>query len=150
MGKINYSRVFVGGLLAFVVILIGESILNGFIVRDDWMSWTEAHSLPPGDSVGMGIMYVVMNLLLGMVVVLQYALMRPRCGAGPKTAVQAGLFVWFLAWFLCFGSLGISLGVPASLILITLIWGLVELILAALAGGWAYKEGETPAPVAGP
>ncbi|MGA7303947.1 MAG: hypothetical protein WBW88_03695 [Rhodothermales bacterium] len=145
MGKINYGRVLLGGLLAGVVITIGEFILNTYIVADQWMAFTEQHSLPSPDSAGMAVLFIVINFLVAIVIVLQYALMRPRCGAGPKTAVQAGLFVWFLAWVLCFGGIGISLALPSGLILTTTIWGLVELVLAALAGGWVYKEEEAQA-----
>ena len=41
--------------------------------------------------------------------------------------------------------MGLSFGIPTNLILITMVWGIVEVGLAGLAGGWAYKEDEIPA-----
>lgn len=139
MTKINYGRVIIGGLLAGVVIAIGETILNLVVVHDQWTMFMEQHSLP-AESTGIDTMWFLWNFLAGLAIVLLYALMRPRCGAGPKTAAWAGLYVWFLMWFMSFGAVGLSFGMPSSLILTGVIWGLVEVILASLAGGWAYKE----------
>ena len=43
--------------------------------------------------------FVFFAFLLGIVTVWLYAAIRPRFGAGAKTAVIAGLFVWFFAYF---------------------------------------------------
>ena len=139
MGKINFGRVLIGGLLAGVVVTIGEFILNGLILAEQWQAYVEAHALP-GESASMMIIFVVLNFVIGLSVVLLYALIRPRCGAGPKTAFLAGLYVWLLLWIVGFGSMGTAFGVPSNLMLITVVWGLVEVCLAALAGGWAYQE----------
>ncbi|HEY5565436.1 MAG TPA: hypothetical protein VIL33_07590 [Rhodothermia bacterium] len=139
MGNINYGRVIIGGLLAGVILTIGETILNLFVVQDQWKMFMEQRNLPT-ESTGINIMWFLWNFVLGLVLVLLYALIRPRCGAGAKTAAWTGVFVWFLVWFMCFGAIGLSFAMPASLILTSLIWGLPEVVLAALAGGWAYKE----------
>ena len=146
MGKINYGRVLIGGLLAGVVLIVGELILNGLVVEEAWRAFMEQHGFPE-ETTGVMVLYFVTTILFGIAIVLQYALMRPRCGPGPKTAVSAGLMIWFVAWLLGFGGMGISMGIPTWLVLVSLAWGLVEVVLAALAGGWAYKEEEAPAPV---
>ncbi|HEX9659728.1 MAG TPA: hypothetical protein VGA18_05475 [Rhodothermales bacterium] len=139
MSKINYGRVIIGGLLAGVILTIGESILNLVVVQDQWQMFMEQRNLP-AESTGINIMWLLWNFVIGLALVLLYALVRPRCGPGAKTAAWTGVFVWFLVWFMCFGAIGLSFGMPSSLILTTLIWGLPEVVLAALAGGWAYKE----------
>ena len=59
--------------------------------------------------------------------------------AGAKTAVIAGLVVWFVTMMAAFADvvLGIT---PANLLVIGGAWSLVETIVAAVAGAWVYKE----------
>jgi hypothetical protein len=94
----------------------------------------------PSESVWMMVMYIVLNFAIGLAIVWLYAAIRPRFGPGPRTAVMAGFFVWFVAWFLGFGSASMSFLIPAALVVPSLIWGVIELCVAALAGGWAYRE----------
>jgi hypothetical protein len=139
MNKLNLGRVLLGGLLAGIILVAGESILNMFVIADDWAAFAEQRGLPEEGS-GMIVMYVVMNFLIGILLALLYAMIRPRFGEGPKTAILAGVFVWTLLWLIGFGSSVVWLGVPSNIIVISMVWGLVEVVLAALGGGWAYKE----------
>jgi hypothetical protein len=71
---------------------------------------------------------------------LAYAAIRPRFGAGPRTALIASVFVWLLvsAWA---NLTSLALGLfPARLIAITMAWQALEIPLATLAGAWAYRE----------
>lgn len=139
MGSINMGRVVIGGLLAGLVLNISETILNLFVVNRDTESALLAMNLPlvGGPAIGG---FVVMAFLLGIMTVWLYAAIRPRFGAGMKTAVCAGLVVWFFAYL--YNGVGMALMhvFPPRLLGITLVWGLVEIVLAAIAGGWAYKE----------
>jgi len=139
MGKINYGRVILGGLLAGAVITIGELILNGLFVGDQWRAFLEEHNAS-ADSPGAMAMYVVMNFIVGLAIVWLYAAVRPRFGEGPKTAIIAGVFVWLVLWVLGIAGMGVSFEIPAGLVAISLTWGLVEIVLAALTGGWVYNE----------
>ena len=139
MGKINIGRVIVGGLLAGVVINIGESLLNAVILMEQWEAALKALNKPPmsGSTIAL---YVVMGFGLGIVAVWLYAAIRPRMGAGPKTAVCAGLTVWALAYlYPNVGLLPIDL-FPTSLLLWSVAWGLGEIVIASVAGAWLYKE----------
>ena len=92
MSRINSSRVVLGGLTAGLVLCAGEFILSKPLLGGMWSAVTEARNLPP---VGLGRIpvFVLMNLVLGIVLVYLYAAIRPRYGAGPKTALRAGLLV---------------------------------------------------------
>ena len=139
MGRINISRVILGGLLAGLVVNIGETILNVVVVADDMNAALTARNLP---AVGTGAIvgFVVFAFLLGIVTVWLYAAIRPRFGAGVGTAVMAGLAVWFLAYF--YGGVGLVLMgfFPGGLASFALAWGAVEIVIAAIAGAWAYHE----------
>lgn len=139
MGKINLARVITGGLLAGLVINIGEFILNAVILAKDIEEALRSLDREPFGGSAIAL-FVALGFFLGVIMVWLYAAIRPRCGAGPKTAICAGLVVWSLAYF--YFSVGqLPFGIfPVRLLIIGTVWGLVELPLAAIAGAWLYKE----------
>ncbi len=139
MEKINTKMVLLGGLLAGLVLNIGEFILNEPILGDAWMEWAKSMNLPEmGGNVI--IFYVIWSFLTGIALVWLYAAIRPRFGAGVRTAVIAGLFIWVTMWVLGFGSMLIQGVFPNDLIVTSIVWGLFEVPLAAVAGAYFYKE----------
>lgn len=137
--KINFGRVLLGGLLAGLVLNIGEFLFNDVLFGAQMKDWLGKHNLhePAGSFVAIAI---GLTFVLGVVMVLLYAMIRPRCGAGPKTAIVAALLMWFGICVYCGIINGIVLEAPTNALLIGVGWGLVEYILGALAGAWLYKE----------
>ncbi|MFN2387170.1 MAG: hypothetical protein ABR576_12960 [Thermoanaerobaculia bacterium] len=140
MGRINWGRVLLGGLVAGLVINLGEFVLNGILLRDDFATVMQDLGLDPeGASIAVWVFYA---FLFGITAVWMYAAIRPRFGAGPKTAVLAGLTVWFIQTFFSTVAM-LNMGLfPRSMLLLGLIWGLVEIVLATLLGASLYKESE--------
>ena len=133
------GRVVAGGLVAGLIINVGETILNVPLAGEDLAQALEARNLPP---VGGGAIayFVVMCFLLGILMVWTYAAVRPRLGAGPKTAVIVALLAWFmtLVWS---GGAQVAMGImPMGLTLFGLAWGLVEFVIASIAGARLYRE----------
>ena len=62
--------------------------------------------------------------------------MRPRFGAGPRTAIQAGAAVWLMAYAMM-AFLHIF---PLGLLVMIAVVRLVEVLIAATAGAYFYKE----------
>jgi hypothetical protein len=84
--------------------------------------------------------FVIMGFALGIAAVWTYAAIRPRFGAGARTAVCAGLLVWFFSYlYNVVGLIPLEL-FPTSMLTIAIAWGLVEVPLATVAGAWLYKE----------
>ena len=139
MKGINVARVVLGGLLAGLVINVGESLFNGVLFADDLQAAMARLNLPPVGGGAIAV-FVVMGFAIGIATVWLYAAIRPRFGAGVSTALCAGSAVWFLAYL--FPSVGYAVMgfMPTRLIVIGLVWGLVEVLLAAVAGAWLYKE----------
>lgn len=138
-GQINTGRVLLGGLVAGVVINASETVLNMFVVATSMEDALKARNLPPVSNASITV-WIILSFLVGIVTVWLYAAIRPRFGPGPGTAVMAALAVFFLAYV--YQSMGTAaMGFfPANLMYITLGWGLVELVLASLAGAWVYRE----------
>lgn len=139
MGKINFARVLIGGLVTGLILNIGEWILNGMILAKEMKDFFQKCGFPePGTN--FLIIAVSITFVLGIVLVLGYAAIRPRFGPGPKTAIIAALLAWF-GVYLYQNLIGFGLGiVPAKAVVIALAWGLVEYIVATLVGAAIYQE----------
>ena len=138
MGKINWVRVILGGLVAGVIINIFESVLNGVILAKDMQAAISALGREMGGSqLGM---FIVWGFLVGIFAIWLYAAIRPRFGAGWKTAALAGAAVWVLGYLLAAVTpLALHL-FPRRLLAIGLAVGLVEVIVGTIAGAWLYRE----------
>jgi len=139
MGNINTGRVVLGGLLAGLVLNIGEVVLNDFVMGAYMKDFLARHNFAE-PSTNFIIIAVGLTFVMGIVLVLGYACIRTRLGPGPKTAIIAGLFGWFGAYFYAGTIDHVIFGTPTGTIATILAFGLVLYILAALAGAWVYKE----------
>ncbi len=140
MGKINWGRVFLGGLafcVVFNVLLIPALIVYlGPEVYEAWKALGVQYRPTPG-LAGFSFAF---TYVFGVVAVWLYAAIRPRYGAGPKTAVGAGLALWLIGNFfpmIFFGVLGLF---SAPFVVMNTVTYLVVMVLATVAGAWLYKE----------
>ena len=139
MGHINFGRVVLGGLLAGLVINISESVLNGVVLGEEMNAMMAAMNKPPINGSMIGL-FVLLGFGLGVVLIWLYAAIRPRLGPGIHTAICAGLTVWGLAYLYPNLFAFIIELFPRRVLAIQTVWGLVELIVAATAGAWLYRE----------
>ena len=139
MNNINFGRVILGGLVTGLILNIGEYLLNEVVFAAQMREFFERLRITP--PAGTFIATAVgITFLLGIVIVWLYAMIRPRFGPGPKTAIIAAFVVWFCVYFYC-GILNAALfSLPATFVLMGMVWGIVEYSLAAVAGAWLYKE----------
>lgn len=139
MNKINFGRVLLGGLVAGAIFNLGEWLLNGVVLRSQMEEFFKRCGFPqPGTK--FLVIAVAITFVLGIVLVLGYAGIRPRFGPGPKTAILAGLFAWFgVVVFNNIIAAGLGM-ITTNMLAIVLGWELVEYLLAALVGAALYKE----------
>jgi hypothetical protein len=144
MSQINMGRVIGGGLLAGLLMNISEFVLHAVVLAEDgqrlMQDWN-ARGFHIKEDPNMLMILVGITFVLGILAVWTYAAIRPRFGAGPKTAVCAGLAVWAMAYL--YAGVYLYAGIviyPAKLTWLPVAWGLVELPVATLAGAWLYKE----------
>ena len=133
MSRVNMARVLLGGLAAGVLINIGEFLLNEVVLGDEIRATMAGFNLPePGG--GAIALFLFLGVGVGITAVWLYAAIRPRYGAGAKTALCAGSAVWFLACAypgVAFAALGFF---PVGDTVVVLIWQLVEVSLGTLVG----------------
>jgi hypothetical protein len=139
MGRINKGRVIVGGLLAGLLVNISEFVLNTFVIGQDMEAAMKAMNRPPVDN-SMILWFVVLGFLIGIATVWTYAAIRPRFGPGVTTAVYAALAVWFMASAYPTAFMMVMQVFPRKAMAIGVVWGLVEILVAGVAGAWAYTE----------
>ena len=138
MGKINVARVILGGLLAGLIINVSEFVLNSFVIADEMAALMQRLDLPAVATSQVGI-FLLLTFVLGIIMIFMYAGLRPRFGAGPKTAVIAAVTLWLVGMFPA--AVDAIIGVTtANLLVVAGIWSLVEMIVAGIAGASVYKE----------
>jgi len=142
MGKINMSRVLLGGLVAGIIIDVFEGVLNGLVLAKQWSDYMATLGKAGAFSVNQLVWFNVIGLAYGIMAVRLYAAIRPRFGAGPATAARAAVAVWGLGYLLPSLTYLVAGLAPARLTLIALAVELVEMIVATMAGAALYKETE--------
>ena len=84
--------------------------------------------------------FIVNGFLTGIAAIWLYAAARPRFGPGAKTAALTGLGFWVMGYALpAIGWAAMHL-FPHRLVGIGTAVGLVEIIVASIAGAALYKE----------
>ena len=140
MGKINVGRLILGGIVAGIAIDLLDYFVDGM-----WLGqrWADAMALlgKPAFSQIQIILFNVIGLLTGIVAIWVYAAIRPRFGAGVKTAIVAGLAVWVLSILLPnVAFMYVAHLFSNHLTLYTTLGGLVEVVFGTVAGASVYKE----------
>jgi len=144
MGKLNWGRVVVGGMLTGIVLITFSAIYTTL-----FSGLNGLHRAIPTFYASAGIAGVIFFLaaflILGIVMIWWYAAIRPLFGPGPQTAAIAAVAVWVTAIWL--GVVGfvlksLAMGEPYSLPTgPTLpILCLVIMIGSTVAGASVYKE----------
>jgi hypothetical protein len=138
MGKINLSRVILGGILAGVIVNISEFLLHNVVLREEHEEALKAlgKTMPVGGSATT--IWILWGFAWGIAAVWLYAAIRPRFGAGAGTAARAGVAAWFFNCLLPAVAM-MNMGLLAFGTL-EVVWNLVQAIVATVAGAWLYKE----------
>ncbi len=135
MSNINYGRVLIGGVVAGVVLLVFD-LLSMNVLGIDMDAWAAEHSLqmPPVWT------WVILDVLFGVMIVWLYAAIRPRFGAGVRTAGITAAWVWLFFTLVYGGLAAMGLYTQADFVKLAA-WGVLTVAAATYAGAWLYREG---------
>jgi hypothetical protein len=139
MSKINLGRVLAGGVIAGIIINASEYVLNGIVMAPEWTSIMKSLNRPDFSPQAI-IWFNIIGFVTGIAAVWTYAALRPRFGAGPRTAVIAALLTWVTAYVLADAAPVASGMFPLHPIAVMLAVEIVEIIVATVAGAWLYRE----------
>ena len=139
---IQVQRLLLGGFAAGLVLFFITGVVNGALLSAELQAWSQGlGSLlhPPAAPVPM-LLWTLMSFIYGFSGVWLYAGIRPRFGAGPKTALASGLLLWTVSKFATALDL-IALGImPGTIIGGELLGSLIATLAAIFVGAWLYKE----------
>ena len=139
---INMGRVVAGGLVAGIVMNVSGFLVQGMLLgkRMEEEMVAVAPTLQ-GKGMGPGAMTgrVLTQFAVGVLLVWLYAAMRPRFGAGPKTAMLAAFAIWVCGFLFYLDWLYLGM-MSTGLYAIVAIAMAITLAIAAWVGGMIYKE----------
>jgi hypothetical protein len=119
------------GALAGLVIVGGEALLNGWILLEAWSQSLTRLELPEPSPV-LVLAGFAKLFLLGFVVVWLYDAFAVRHGEGIGAALRSAAVVAGLVWVWVMLGLLMAGYVSWKIAWVTMLWGIVELPLAAM------------------
>jgi 1,4-dihydroxy-2-naphthoate octaprenyltransferase len=139
--KVNFQRVFVGGILGGVVWSLWSMIINTALLAKKYAAAQAAGEFLSQPRYPLFLLwYILILIVLSMGLAWLYAVSRAALGPGPLSAMKVGLVVGLI------GSVPTSFAQSAwapfsrYFPLGWLLEGLVGCILATLFAGWYYRE----------
>ena len=143
----NASRIMLGGLLAGLVLNVGEAALHGGVLAGPTSTAMAALGRNDASSAAGLTALIGITFIQGVLGVWLYAMLSQQGLARVPAAMSAGLTVWVLSAVYA----GIYLGagfpnlLPAMLVWLPVIWDLVEFPLAIFLGALVYRESRSAA-----
>ena len=146
MARINWGRLILGSLIAAVILFVTDGFIHEKIARADWMAVYDGLRATPPEPHGTSMAYFgFFELGRGFIAMMFYATMRAYFGAGPKTAVLAGIIAW-IAFSITGPAQFIPLGFYSSALWLKVgVLHLITSIIATIAGAALYKDAATTA-----
>jgi drug/metabolite transporter (DMT)-like permease len=146
MGGINVKRWFAGGVVAGVVFFVLEGLLT-IPTMDRMDAALKEHGLVLNTDDPIVLLWaLVLSVIMGLVLVFFYAAARTRFGPGVRTAAIVGVVLFCSSYLLNLIGYHLIGLYPDDLLLIWSVQGLVEMIVASIAGAWVYREADSPQP----
>jgi hypothetical protein len=142
MGRINIGRLILAGLVAGLIADALAYLVDGVILAERWsdaMGFLNHHQF----SLMQWVWFNVVGLLGGLIAIWIYVGIRPRFGAGPLTAVYAGIAVWLLTSAIPnFEFMWVLNLFEHHLTIFTTLGALVEIVVGTVLGAAIYQEDE--------
>jgi len=137
----NATRIVLAGLLAGLVLNIGEALLHGVVLAQPTAdALTELGRADPSTGLGLA-MLIGITFVQGIVGVWLYALLSQRGTGRAAAALTAGLALWVLSavYAAVYIGAGFPTLLPRGVVWWPVAWELVEFPLAIFIGALAYK-----------
>jgi len=141
MAKINWGRLVAASLIAAIIMFVTDGFIHETLAKADWRALYIALGAREPEPHGVNMAYfAIFELGRGFTAIMFYVLMRPFFGAGPKTAVIAGIVGW-----IAFSLTGPVQFIPLGFFS-TALWlkvGAIQFIvsiIATIAGAALYKD----------
>lgn len=148
MGKINYGRVILGGFVAGIISFALWFFFNGVLLLQLWVATTQALNPSGHNAASPPVLLVTMFLIAitsSILNVWVYAAIRPRFGAGVRTAAFVSVLSWIFTFLLPNASWSVTGFFSPRLLFYNTLAGLVLVVAGTVVGCALYKEAESNA-----
>ena len=141
MASMNTGRIVIGGLVAGVVMNACDMFWNMVVLRADMegIAGRLGMDAATAASFSTAVPWIIVDFVIGLAIVWNYAAIRPRFGPGPGTAVLAAVAPWLAASAVVYGFTSMGL-MPMAAFMKGTVAAAVTTVLGAIAGAWIYKE----------
>ena len=127
------SRICIAGAITGLIIVLGEVVLNGLVLVDEWNTVNASLGLPLPSPL-ISTLVLLKLFALGFLIQWLYWAIQPRFGRGRKTALIAGGIVALIVWAWALSGLYMAGYVNPHIAWVTLVWGSIEVPMAAVLG----------------
>ena len=140
MQRINWGRLILGSLVAAIIMFVTDGFMHEAILKADWSAvYDGLRAVQPQPHSTSMVYFAVFELGRGFIAMMFYVTMRTLFGAGPKTAVLAGVVAW-IAFSLAGPAQFIPLGFFSNALWLKVsAMHLITTIVATIAGAALYK-----------
>jgi len=135
----NRNRILIAGLAAGVFWVLVDFVGHGVILRDAYMELGQQGVLNSEPAIPFLPLLIIANLIIGIASAWTYAAVRPRLGAGPKTALMVGLVIFIILIPPNLSQMAWSKFTPMIMWMSVLI-AAIHAFGGSLIAGWLYKE----------
>ena len=142
MGRINLGKVLVGGLVAGVVLNVCDIVGGMYLFMDDQKELVSRLHLDPAVlnmDMAHALPWIVIDFIVGILLVLAYAMVRPRFGPGPKTALTSGLLLYGVVTVIMYGFTKMGIFTTSGFVKMSIFYAVVWLV-GSVVGAALYKE----------
>jgi hypothetical protein len=135
----NTGRILLGGIVAGIVFNALDFVMQTYVFAEESRDMIQRLNLDPAVAEASAPTWIVVNFAMSLLMVFVYAAIRPRFGAGPKTAIVASITIWAAATAVLSGFAAIGIFTPPAFMKHAAVY-LVTSTIAGLAGASVYKE----------
>ena len=125
---------FISGSLIGMIIVVGESVLNGVILAEQLQASSPSLMSELRNQAALAIFFVVKLYLYGFIIIWFYQSICPKYGVGLKSSLIAGVFFAFLIWVWVMLSMYATGFATWEVTRTTMIWGMIEVPVATVVG----------------
>jgi hypothetical protein len=139
MSRINIGRVLIGGVVAGIVANALDYVWATYLMVDESADMASRLNLNNATVQASVTTWIVVDLLWGLLLVFNYAAIRPRFGPGPKTAAISAVILWLTVTIMFGGLCAMGIFTLPAYLKNSVLY-LVSSLAASLAGAALYKE----------